>query len=70
AGNVSGKCIALTPALVDGFREEPETGKFACLCLLATPTTAGAFVGLGVGQFVYFFRKGFIIDITMLLIFF
>ena len=23
----------------------------ACLCLIATPTTAGAFVGLGVGQF-------------------
>ncbi|WP_233190528.1 hypothetical protein, partial [Sporosarcina sp. P31] len=48
---VSGESIVPTTALVDGFREEPETGKFACLCLLATPTTAGAFVGLWVGQF-------------------
>ncbi len=52
AVNLSGKFIVPTTALVDGFREEPQTGKCACLCLLATPTTAGAFVALGVGQFV------------------
>ncbi|ARF17719.1 hypothetical protein SporoP17a_10820 [Sporosarcina ureae] len=65
AVNLSGKFIVPTTALVDGSRDEPQTGKCACLCLLATPTTAGAFVAAGVGQFVDFFRKQYVLDIMM-----
>ncbi len=65
AGNLSGKFIVPTTALVDGSRDEPQTGKCACLCLIATPTTAGAFVASSVGQFVDFFRKQYIRDIMM-----
>ncbi|ARF18280.1 hypothetical protein SporoP17a_13910 [Sporosarcina ureae] len=65
AGSLSGKFIVATTALVDGFREEPQTGKCACLCLLATPTTAVAFVASCVGWFVDLFRKQYILDIMM-----
>ena len=47
--------VGPTSVLADGFREEPETGKFACLCLLATPTACSSFVGSCAGQFSFLF---------------
>ena len=54
-GEMSGKFIVPTSVLVDGSRDEPQTGKPACLCLVATPTTGSTFVRLCVGQFGYWF---------------
>ena len=50
-GQVSVAGVEPTSGLVDGFRDEPQTGKFACLCLIATPTTGSPCVGSCVGQF-------------------